>query len=124
MIWAVMGTPLSTMQATRYMLAWSLDRTVPQKLGEVSERFHTPVKAIALCAVTGEIALIALVNWSDASLLGALLAQILAFIVVALAAWCSRTGCPASGSRRAGSGCSASPPWRWPERAACSPSAR
>ncbi|MDP9841303.1 APC family permease [Streptosporangium lutulentum] len=84
-IWAVMGTPLSTMQATRYMLAWSLDRTVPQKLGEVSERFHTPVKAIALCAVTGEIALIALVNWSDASLLGALLAQILAFIVVALA---------------------------------------
>ncbi|GAA0382004.1 APC family permease [Microbispora corallina] len=84
-IWAVMGTPLSIMQSTRYMLAWSLDRTVPQKLGDVSERFHTPVKAIALCVVTGEIALVALVNWSDASLLGALLAQILAFIVVALA---------------------------------------
>ncbi|MBP2703965.1 APC family permease [Microbispora sp. RL4-1S] len=84
-IWAVMGTPLSTMQATRYMLAWSLDRTVPQRLGDVSERFHTPVKAIALCVVTGEIALVALVNWSSASLLGALLAQILAFIVVSLA---------------------------------------
>ncbi|WP_424535323.1 APC family permease [Sphaerisporangium viridialbum] len=84
-IWAVMGTPLSTMQATRYMLAWSLDRTVPQKLGDVSERFHTPVKAIVLCVITGELALIALVNWSDASLLGALLAQILAFIIVSLA---------------------------------------
>jgi amino acid transporter len=84
-IWAVMGTPLSTMQATRYMLAWSLDRTVPQKLGDVSERFHTPVKAIALCVITGEIALVALVNWSNASLLGALLAQILAFIIVSLA---------------------------------------
>ncbi|MFG1705326.1 APC family permease [Nonomuraea sp. M3C6] len=84
-IWAVMGTPLSTMQATRYMLAWSLDRTVPQQLGEVSERFHTPVKAIVLCVVTGEIALVALVNWANASLLGALLAQILAFIIVALA---------------------------------------
>ena len=84
-IWAVMGTPLSMMQSTRYMLAWSLDRTVPQRLGDVSERFHTPVKAIALCVVTGEIALIALVNWSDASLLGALLAQILAFIIVSLA---------------------------------------
>ena len=84
-IWAVMGTPLAEMQATRYMLAWSLDRTVPQKLGEVSERFHTPVKAIVLCTITGEIALIALVNWSSASLLGALLAQILAFIVVSIA---------------------------------------
>ncbi|RCG32506.1 APC family permease [Sphaerisporangium album] len=84
-IWAVMGTPLSTMQSTRYMLAWALDRTVPQKLGDVSERFHTPVKAIVLCVITGEIALVALVNWSDASLLGALLAQILAFIVVSLA---------------------------------------
>jgi amino acid transporter len=84
-IWAVMGTPLSEMQATRYMLAWSLDRTVPQQLGEVSERFHSPVKAIALCAITGEVALVVLVNWANASLLGALLAQIAAFIVVALA---------------------------------------
>jgi amino acid transporter len=84
-VWAVMGTPLSAMQATRYMLAWSLDRTVPQRLGDVSERFHTPVKAIAVCTVTGEIALFALVNWSSASLLGALLAQIAAFIVVAVA---------------------------------------
>jgi amino acid transporter len=84
-IWAVMGTPLSEMQSTRYMLAWSLDRTVPQQLGDVSERYHTPVKAIALCTVTGEIALVVLVNWTNASLLGALLAQILAFIVVALA---------------------------------------
>jgi amino acid transporter len=42
-IWALMGTPLSEMQSTRYMLAWSLDRTVPQALGEVSERFRTPV---------------------------------------------------------------------------------
>jgi amino acid transporter len=84
-IWAVMGTPLSAMQATRYMLAWSLDRTVPQQLGEVSERFRTPVKAIVFCVITGEIALILLTNLANASLLGALLAQIVAFIVVALA---------------------------------------
>jgi len=80
-----MGTPLSAMQATRYMLAWSLDRTVPQQLGEVSERFRTPVKAIVFCVITGEIALILLTNLANASLLGALLAQIVAFIVVALA---------------------------------------
>jgi amino acid transporter len=84
-LWALMGTPLSTLQATRYMLAWSLDRTVPRQLGEVNDRYHTPVKAILLCAVTGGIALIALVQIPQASLLGALLAQILAFIVVSLA---------------------------------------
>jgi amino acid transporter len=84
-LWAVMGTPLSTLQATRYMLAWSLDRTVPRKLGEVNDRLHTPVKAILLCAVTGVVALVALVRIPQASLLGALLAQIVAFIVVSLA---------------------------------------
>jgi amino acid transporter len=84
-LWALMGTPLSTLQATRYMLAWSLDRTVPRQAGEVSDRYHTPVKAILLCGITGTVALIALVQWSNASLLGALLAQILAFIVVSIA---------------------------------------
>src|SRR5258707_639294 len=84
-LWALMGTPLSTLQATRYMLAWSLDRVVPKQLGQVSDTFHTPIKAILVCAVTGEIALFALVQIPQASLLGALLAQIAAFIVVSIA---------------------------------------
>jgi amino acid transporter len=84
-LWALMGTPLSALQATRYMLAWSLDRTVPRQLGEVSDRHHTPVKAILLCAVTGTAALVALVQIPQASLLGALLAQIAAFILVSVA---------------------------------------
>jgi amino acid transporter len=84
-LWALMGTPLSTLQATRYMLAWSLDRTVPHQLGDVSDKRHTPVKAILLCAFTGVIALIALVQIPKASLLGALLAQIAAFILVSVA---------------------------------------
>ena len=84
-LWALMGTPLSTLQATRYMLAWSLDRAVPRQLGDVNDRYHTPVKSILLCGITGTIALVALVQWSNASLLGALLAQILAFIVVSIA---------------------------------------
>jgi amino acid transporter len=84
-LWALMGTPLSALQATRYMLAWSLDRTVPRQLGEVNDRYHTPVKAILLCAVTGTAALVALVQIPQASLLGALLAQIVAFILVSIA---------------------------------------
>ena len=84
-MWALNGTPLSELQASRYMLAWSLDRTAPPALGDVSDRFHTPVKAIILATITGEVALIALTTNANASLLGALLAQILAFIVVSIA---------------------------------------
>jgi len=83
--WALMGTPLSELQATRYMLAWAVDRMIPAPLGDVSDRFHSPVKAIIFCTVTGTIALIALVAVPQASLLGALLAQIAAFILVSIA---------------------------------------
>ena len=83
--WALMGTPLSELQATRYMLAWAVDRMIPAPLGDVSERFHSPVKAIIFCTVTGTLALIALVTLPQASLLGALLAQIVAFILVSVA---------------------------------------
>jgi amino acid transporter len=83
--WALLGTPLSELQATRYMLAWAVDRMVPAPLGDVSERFHSPVKAIIFCTVTGTLALIALVTVPVASLLGALLAQIAAFILVSIA---------------------------------------
>jgi amino acid transporter len=84
-LWALMGTPLSELQATRYMLAWAFDRMIPSPLGDVSERFHSPVKAIVFCTVTGTLALIALVAIPQASLLGALLAQIAAFILVSIA---------------------------------------
>jgi amino acid transporter len=84
-MWALNGTPLSELQATRYMLAWSIDKTVPPAIGEVSPRHHTPVRAIVLATITGEIALVALTTEANASLLGALLAQILAFLVVCVA---------------------------------------
>ena len=80
-----MGTPLSELQATRYMLAWAVDRMVPAPIGDVSDRFHSPVKAIVFCTVTGTLALIALIAVPQASLLGALLAQIAAFILVSIA---------------------------------------
>jgi amino acid transporter len=84
-LWALLGTPLSELQATRYMLAWAVDRMVPSAVGDVNDKHHTPVKAIIFCTITGTIALIALVVVPQASLLGALLAQILAFIVVSIA---------------------------------------
>jgi len=84
-MWAVNGTPLSELQATRYMLAWSLDRMVPSQLGDVSDKYHTPVKAIVFATITGEVALLALIAIPQASLLGALVAQLVAFIIVSIA---------------------------------------
>jgi amino acid transporter len=83
--WAINGTPLSMLQATRYMLAWSFDRVTPPKLAEVSDKYHTPVYGIILCAVMGEVSLIILTFVAQASLLSALVAQIVAYMLVAIA---------------------------------------
>ena len=83
--WALNGTPASEMQATRYMLAASLDRMVPSALGDIDEKYHSPRNAIIVCTLAGEISILALVNIPQASLLGALLAQIIAYLVVGVA---------------------------------------
>jgi amino acid transporter len=83
--WALNGTPASELQATRYMLAASLDRMVPSALGEVDEKTHSPRNAIILCTIAGEISILALIAIPQASLLGALMAQIIAYIIVAIA---------------------------------------
>jgi amino acid transporter len=83
--WALNGTPASELQATRYMLAASLDRMIPAALGEVDERTHSPRNAIILCTIAGELSILGLIAIPQASLLGALMAQIIAYIIVAIA---------------------------------------
>jgi amino acid transporter len=83
--WALNGTPASELQATRYMLAASLDRMVPSALGEVDEKTHSPRNAIILCTIAGELSILGLIAIPQASLLGALMAQIIAYIIVAVA---------------------------------------
>lgn len=41
--------------ATRAMLAWSIDGVAPKRLGEVSERYHSPHWAILVCACLAEV---------------------------------------------------------------------
>ena len=105
-----MGTPLSTLQATRYMLAWSLDRTVPRQLGEVNDRYHTPVKAIAALRGDRRDRPDRTGQHPQASLLGALLAQIVAFIVVSVAGIVFPYRLRRSGKAAAGGASSASRP--------------
>jgi len=40
---------------TRYFFAWSFDRILPEKISEVSERFHTPVIATIIVTIGGII---------------------------------------------------------------------
>ena len=40
---------------SRAMLAWSIDGVAPEKLGVVSERFHSPYVAIVICAALAEV---------------------------------------------------------------------
>jgi amino acid transporter len=40
---------------TRYLFAWSFDRILPEKISEVSDRFHTPVIATVLVTIGGLI---------------------------------------------------------------------
>jgi amino acid transporter len=43
---------------SRQFLAWAFDRAIPSFFGEVSSRFHTPVRAIIITGVVGWIALL------------------------------------------------------------------
>lgn len=52
--WGVAAVAILFMMLTRLPLAWSLDRIVPASLADVSERFHTPVKATVIVILVGE----------------------------------------------------------------------
>ncbi len=53
--WIWFWIPAELAYTTRSMIAWSFDRVAPDKLGWVSERFHTPIVAIAI-STAGSIA--------------------------------------------------------------------
>jgi amino acid transporter len=48
-------TPTGFMMGTRNMFAWSFDRLAPEKLTQVSDRFHTPVIATITVGVIVEL---------------------------------------------------------------------
>ncbi len=80
-------TPTGFMLGTRNLFAWAFDRMMPQSLADVSERFHTPLKAIFTIAVVVEVINILNVYAGLSSFLVNIIAVMaLAFIFVSLAA--------------------------------------
>ena len=56
--WVVYYEVYSVFPGARILLAWAFDRLAPSAFGDVSERFHTPVKASVFIGVLGIIAII------------------------------------------------------------------
>jgi amino acid transporter len=64
-LWPFFWVPLELAYVDRSMLAWSLDRMAPERLGYVSDRYHTPVVAIVVCVLVAIVflALYAFTPW-------------------------------------------------------------
>lgn len=77
--WIWLWIPTQILYPTRAIVAWSLDRVAPAKLGTVSERTHTPIPAIALC-LAGGITFVGMLAFTS-------FFQLVIFIEVAVLAW-------------------------------------
>lgn len=54
-MWSVAAIIFNHLANSRCVLAWTMDRVLPAKLGDVSDRYHTPVPAIVLSVVAAQI---------------------------------------------------------------------
>ncbi len=66
--WIWFWIPAEIAYTTRSMIAWSFDRVAPDRLGWVSERFHTPVVAIGL-STAGSVVFMWLIAFKSIALL-------------------------------------------------------
>jgi basic amino acid/polyamine antiporter, APA family len=71
--------PAQTAYGNRAIMAWALDRVVPDALGTVSNRTHTPIPAIGLATLVG-LVFLAFLCFTD-------FFQLVIFIEVAVLAW-------------------------------------
>ena len=81
--------PPTFLIATRNLFAWSFDRILPERISEVSDRTHSPVIANVIVLILG-LVFLAFIVYGPAAFLTLLftagIAEILTFIVVAVAA--------------------------------------
>jgi basic amino acid/polyamine antiporter, APA family len=77
--WIWLWVPAQTAYGNRAIMAWALDRVVPDALGTVSNRTHTPIPAIGLATLVG-LVFLAFLCFTD-------FFQLVIFIEVAVLAW-------------------------------------
>lgn len=80
--WILYYPGLDCLMNTRAVLAWSFDRLGPSWLGKVSDRFHTPIRAVAVFSVLNWLALV--IFSLNFSLTGSLSATLAVFVTMFL----------------------------------------
>jgi amino acid transporter len=84
LVWSYFFLPQNIIVVSRMMLAWSLDRLVPAKLGQVSSRRFTPVIAITVVTILAEVWLAIYAFSPYFNALAAIIPVSLAFLVVSI----------------------------------------
>ncbi|HXY82969.1 MAG TPA: amino acid permease [Candidatus Saccharimonadales bacterium] len=85
--WCIQPATNIDVGMSRLVLALAFDRILPAKLGEVSDRFHTPLNALLFFYIVGAVIMGALVAFLGfaAAFTGAVLAQIFSYATSGLA---------------------------------------
>lgn len=84
-IWGYYWLPQNVIIVSRMWLAWSIDRVVPARISDVSQRFHTPHVAVILTLVLAELCLIFYSFTPYFLALAPMLPMTFAFVVVSIA---------------------------------------
>ena len=83
--WTYLWMPVNFIAVTRNMLAWSFDRMWPERLAQVSDRYHTPVASLVTAGVVGWLFLIGFL-WGPFSLLAGIAGAAMSIAMGCLAA--------------------------------------
>ena len=83
--WTYVWLPINFLASTRILLAWALDRLLPERVAYVSERYHTPIVSIMIVAILGEISLVLYVL-NILTTISGIFGWVLSFVLVSVAA--------------------------------------
>jgi len=84
--WSYTWLPGQILNASRNLLAYSVDGVFPARFGSVNERYHTPVFSLVIVGLGSIAALIVYATNSDFTTLTGIVAFIVSFIIVSIAA--------------------------------------
>jgi APA family basic amino acid/polyamine antiporter len=86
LFWSYTWLPGQILNASRNLLAYGLDGVMPEWVSRVSDRFHTPINALACVGVGSVVFLVIYVNNSFFNTLVGIPAFVVSFILVSIAA--------------------------------------
>ena len=84
--WSYTWLPGQILNASRNLLAYSLDGVLPARLGSVNDRYHTPIVSLAVVGALSIVALVVYATNPDFTTLVGIVAFIVSFIIVSIAA--------------------------------------